>query len=464
MMGLMQRLFGRNKPIESGRESEDRIINVGRMARYFGLIAPDEVGRIVPKSLTLKDIKNMTASELLRTLISMSSDMDSAVTTWQSMVATKYELLPSDNRSREIIEGFIDRMELGGVFFETKLETAAYNRYVEGGLLAELYADENTGEYAGIALPPPFSLRYVEKIDPTHGRYYQIGQGISETDFTVLQDMANPNPLVEWAPTNKFPDKPYGRSQIASNIFGTVSLMEISNMIMDYVRGQARPGGVIGVPRAPLAAAGYQPDQITNIANSAEKKIREAMSSGDISQLITVPVEVLFETFTALGRSDVDASEVVVNMFAQQLRRGYKLPKSLFGGTGENSNALGAYGERVEWQAFNKLILPEREVISRVFKNLFRQVLRAEGSMGECGLGFDATDTELERIAAEKNKIEYEGYSVLIHDNVISPMEARKRIKMSNPQFKDLADEMEGEPFRMTTPAPMNPEGGSPDE
>lgn len=450
-MSFVRKLFGRNKKVESERVSEDRVINVGRMSRYFGLLAPDEVGRIVPKSLTLKDIKQMTASELLRTLISMSSDMDAAVTTFVAHCASKYSLKSSDDNAKMIIEDFIMTTELGDVPYETKIQTAFYNRYVEGGLLAELYADE-TGEFVDIALPPPFSLRYEEVIHPVHNRYYRVGQGTSSTDFKVLQDKANPNPLVEWAPTNKFPDRPYGRSQIASNIFGTVSLMEVANMVMDYVRGQARPGGVISVPRAPIAQAGYQPTEITKIAESAEEKIRKAMDSGDISQLITVPVEVIFETFTALGKSDVDASQVVVNMVSQQLRRGYKLPRALFGGTGERGSTLGDRAEETEWEAFDKIVQPERETVSKAFTNLHRQVLRSRGSMGEVELIFDPTDTKLERIRAEKFNIEYQGYSTLIKDRVISPMEARTQLKKTNPAFKDLADEMEGDPF-MATPA-----------
>ena len=456
-MSLMRKIFGRNKRVESERMSEDRVINVGRASRYFGLLAPDEVGRVIPKSLTLKEIKQMTASELLQTLISMSSDMDAAVVAFVSHCASKYSLKASDDNAKMIIEEFIRGSELGDVPYETKIQTAFYNRYVEGGLLAELYTDD-TGEFVDIALPPPFSLRYKEVIHPVHNRYYQVGQGTSSTDFKVLQDKANPNPLVEWAPTNKFPDKPYGRSQIASNIFGTVSLMEMSNMIMDYVRGQARPGGAISIPRATIGSAGYQPPEITKIANDAEKKISEAMSKGDISQLITVPVEVVFETFTALGRSDVDASEIVVNMISQQLRRGYKLPRALFGGTGERSNALGDRAEETEWEAFDKIVQPERATVSKAFTNLHRQVLRSRGSMGEVELVFDPTDTKLERIKAEKFNIEYEGYGTLIKNQIISPLEARMQVKKTNPAFKELPDEMEGEPMMQPQMQPPSEE------
>lgn len=451
-MGMMQKIFGRNKkprattPVESQRESYDEGIRIGRPSRYFGLLSPDEVGRVIPKSLTLAEIKNMSASQLLRSLISMSPDMDAAVTAFQTHVASQYRLKPDSDREGQIIQDFIDGTERGDVPFQVKFETAVYNRYVEGGLLAELYTDES-GEFVDIALPSTFSLRYREVQDPVHGKYYQVGQGDVAENFIVLQDKGNPNPLVEWAPTKKFPDKPFGRSQIASNIFGTVSIMEITNMIMDYARGQARPGGVVSVPRGPLAAAGYQPQQVSEIAKKASDKIEAALDKGDISQLITVPVEVMFETFTALGRSNLDAVEMIVHMLEQQLRRGYKLPRALYGGTGERGGSFGEYGERVEWMAFDRIVQPERGTIAEVFKNLFRQILRAAGNMGECGIEFDATDLELERIQAQKFNIEYEGYSRLIQDQVVSPLEIRETVRKTNRNLAELEDEMVGLPL-----------------
>lgn len=460
---IPKKLFGRNKSkdkIESARISEDNAINVGRQSRFFGLLSPDEVGRVIPKSLTLREIKNMTASQLLRTLISMSSDMDSAVVSWQSHVASVYRLDPTGDREQEIIENFIARTELGGEPFQAKLEGAAYNRYVEGGLLAELYADDETGEFVDIALPSPFSLRYNEVIDPTHGRYFQVGQGELPNNYRVLQDRANPNPLVEWAPTKKFPDKPFGRSMIASNIFGTVSIMELVNLIMEYVRGQAMPKGVVQIPRETLAKSGYTPSQITEIVNTASSRVEKALSESDWSQALTVATEVAYTVMGAMGRSDLDASEMIIEILEQSQRRGYKLPSAIYGGTGERRGSFGEYGERVEWQAFDRIVKPERDVISTAFTNLFRQVLRSEGSMGECGLLFDETDLELERIEAEKLNIEYEGYSVLIKDKVITPLEVRRVVKKTDKRFADLADEPEGD-FLETNPQPtgdQNPE------
>lgn len=448
LKSVAKSLFGRTpKKVESSRVSDDDPLYFHRQNRVFGLLSPDEVGKVIPKSLTLKEIKNMSASQLVRTIIGMSSDADAAVNAWQSHIASPYSLKASDTKSKTIIENLIKRMELGGTPFQSDLETAAYNRYVEGGLLAELYADDQTGEFVDIALPPPFSLRYRKRYSGTHNSYYQVGQGNIETDYKVLQDKENPNPLVEWAPTRKYPDKPFGRSQIASNIFGTVSILELVNMIMEYVRGQAFPKGVASIPRQPLAAMGYSPQQVTQIANEAREKVEKAISESDLSQALVTSTEVLYTIFGAMGRSNLDASEMIVHMFEQSLRRGYKLPRAIYGGTGERGGSFGEYGERVEWQAFDRLVKSERGVISSVYTNLFRVVLRDEGSMGECELMFDPTDLELERIQAEKSNIEFQGYSTLIKDQVVSPQEIRARVKQDDPRFADLEDEMVGEPM-----------------
>ena len=446
-----------------GRESVDelgRIRNRGSMTHIY----PTERGSWRYQRIDPSILSGGSVSEIINTCIQHSPEMSFAVDTYVRFTNSGHDFIPkkenrtdksteSDDQALNIVYDFVNTMESGDSTFSALLDQMVRSYYAEGGIASEIFFDEEGGEPLKIVNISPFTLSFRFQDSEVFNGYYQVGQYKTFDDFTVLQDIANPNPTFRYEPNNQVPGKPYGTSSVTPSIFGVLSTAKLMDMIIEYMQGQAFPKGLVSIDTDSMARAGFGADDITDAASEASAELERILSSTDATQSVVLSTPILYTLIGAMSRANINGAEMILEMLTQSQQRGLKLPRIIFGG--RRASALGDTEGRVEWHAFQKRLRSTRAVIESIITHFLTLVLRAAGNTSTIMLKLDDTDEEGMRISAERLAMDTDSLIALTAAGVISRQEARDQIIASNSRFEALPSELpaDAEPESVERPS-----------
>ena len=420
----------------------------------FPIITPDAKGKLKITDLEFKDIKNMSVERLISMLVNSSDTISAAVDIYQEYTVTDYQLIAENDRDKQIIEDFIQRLEESNESFNSILKRFAYGVYVEGAFCGELTYTDDGREAISIDYVSPFSMSVQQREHPVFGIYDVIGQqiGYGRQNFKVLQDKANPSPFFKYTPVKVQGDKALGQSSIAPALFGAYTLYDIIKTSVEYTKGLAFPTFVLYLKENEAEEVEYA--ERVRRANAATTEIRNVFANRkDVSQAVVISEELDSTQLGEMSRNRLDVVDMIVEIAERGQQRALKTPPALLPskqiGGGLNSDV-----NRVQWHAFMKRLMSGKHAIEKPFTDWFRTILRSEGSNGECKLHLVGEDEELRRIMAETLEIEVNTYDKLMERQVFFPEEMRKHLINTSPLLEGLDLEMPEEPDDDPQPEP----------
>lgn len=434
-MGIKQqvkRLFGRKKPTHQLQRQ-----SIGYKPQYqstMNVLSPDETGVWRFKRMDTAQLAYMPVHDILANFAANVAPVSFAVQTYTDSCVPDYEIV-GDDRARDAILELIGQDERGDATFLTKLRKAVYSIKVEGGLARELYYDDSGEVALGIGDLSVYDLRWRPIDGGEHGTIYEIFQYDERHQPVPLQSKLNPNPNFVYEPVNVQGNKPYGSSPIAAAIFSILSQMDLGELIKQYLRGQAAPAGIVSVPRAPIAQAGYEDtDEISNIVSQTTDLIDNLLQSGDATQTITVDTEVLYTTLGVLANANLAGLEIIDERLDKELQRALRMPEPVF--PSRKTGGLGSGEYRVQWQLWQQDLDATTNTIESVYNKLFTEYLRGEGISEDASLQIERVDIEGLRIRAEAAKMEAEAWDIRVNMGAFTPQQAFEYMIRSN---EDLA-------------------------
>lgn len=424
---------------ERGRESVDNPYEHWFDSAIAPRVKPGAVTRTLSlEPIKAKDILKRPVSEVIADFININSDLSFAVRSYIDFTISDFELDSENDKSRRRIENFISDMETGSESFLGFLKRVIYGVYVEGASSTELNWSRDKKRPISISYVPPFSLEFLRATDPEYGRYHKIVQYVAPnySKPVVLQDRANPNPYYRYTPVNLSGTNPYGESSVEPALWGVVGRSQLMGTLIGFIQGQITPKGVFSPDlRAILSASpnmNLTAPQILQFANEVAEVVKEAASSGDITQNMISSFPLLYQVVGAMTQgANFDPLPVLDRVFGYSIQMGARLPSILF--QPENlRSAIGDQKTRIDWTSFNDRCETTGNVVIADINKHFDLILLGDRSMPnahyepEVSLKIKRNDAEIRRMEAEALKLRMEAYQEVKGLGIFTDKEFRR--------------------------------------
>lgn len=401
---------------------------------------PGEVRQRAGYRLTYKDSQTMTVSNVIKMLLERSPEFKALNRAYNNFIVQDYILVPDedgDDSGVAIIEEFIDGMG-GKAKFLAVLRNIAYGMFVEGGSCSELINDLD-GRAKEIVWVSPWSLA-ADKLEDEEGEYWVIGQPTPNGQLDpILYDERNPNKYFKYIPTDQMGNDPFGSSRLSGIQASTIALNELLRLMVEYIQGRVFPKKVFQVDLQPLIDMGYEKEEIEQIAVKTEQLIKGILNSADITQDATLSAPIIATLVGGMERSNLDGSEMMVEIFERQIQRGSGLPRSLFA-TRRTESGWNQNESRIEWGAWDISVESDQVLISDPVTEYFTEILQQNNNQGGVSLKLINNDVEISRIHGEYFQLKVEAYTKLKALNLYTSEELRKKFGDSTKSTFDFSD------------------------
>jgi len=409
---ISRKLFGR-KPLEFGTNGRDSVVDPQRSTRgLLNIVRPDEKTKLFRMQQTrIKDVFNLPLADAIERLVEANEDIRSAVNIYRNRTIIDYKL-EGNPRSCAIVEDMIDGMEERGYDFRTFLRRLVYGIVVEGALCYEDIYSNDGRRLLKLEYVSPWTISFEKEQDPDLGEIDLIGQYINSR-FRPLQDPRVPDSTFTYAPWMPLGNKPYGSSQITPAVFNATMMSDLLVSLSEFIQGKILPKGVVSIDSRGLAEAGFEPDEIQEIANQATMAVRGQLDGTNVTQNLAIATQVFFTVIGQLERANIDGAEMIAEILERKIRRGLDIPSVLYGER-QRGSSLSDTEKRVGLQSFHGVTSTIRRFIENAINKSFRRYLIHVGNGGECSIVLDDTDPEITRIEAETEKIIAENFNTLM--------------------------------------------------
>ena len=391
---------------------------------------------------TIEQLKKERKPEnLLPILIKSVPLFATAMSLYKENINQGIEIVSEDGRTQDAVDEVKQSLEAHGRPLDTIIEEQIYAMQAEGGISYELNFEN--GNLIDIAYVSPYTLIFEQPEDDPFKRFRIKQKGKNGQEDKILYDPRDPNTIGEnqtffYRGINKEKGKPRGLSKFLSALRSAVQSLDVDNLFIQHLRGQAFPRGFLSPKIAELVGAEITGDELVSQIKDSVKKLKEQLDKAGPSESVISSIGFDFVLLGALSRANMNGGEIVIDQLLYNMQIALDLPDALL--PSRKTGVLGEQSGRTQWRRWQTSLRNSRDNLSSQLEPAFQVAVAQLGipyNTYPIEAIFDNTDHEGQRMESEALKLEAEGLQILVKNNIIDTGEARAVIAQYD-KFTDL--------------------------
>ncbi|MYF53657.1 MAG: hypothetical protein F4166_07600 [Gammaproteobacteria bacterium] len=397
---------------------------------------PHDEEYILTTTTTKNLLKERKPSTLIPKLIRAFPMFATAVSLYQQNINQGFDIDCEDTPTLEAAREVLDDLKTAGRPIDVIIEEQVFCMTAEGAISYEANFDDD-GKLVDMSYVSPQTLTFrvpKKSVDPL-GRYIILQKSRTRRsgDDVIVYDPQNPdlsgeNRFFFHRGVNTVQGKPRGVSMFVSAIRSALSSIEIDNMFIEYLRGQAFPKGFLSPKVAELVNAGFSDQRLITTIKEAVQALKAQMDKG-------------FELVMLgnLARARLDGATIVTDSVDVKIQIALDIPDTLL--PSRKAAVLGEQTGRVQWYRWQNSLRNKRNILSSQFEHTLQVAVARKGleyKKHPIYWIWDNTDRETRLYEAQAFREEMEAWKIGIETGIFHAHEARRIAISENSRFKDL--------------------------
>lgn len=391
-------------------------------------------------------LKEKKPSVLIPKLIRVFPLFSEALNLYKQNVNQGWDINCEDSRTLEICYEILDSLKQNNRDIDTIIEEQIYSLLAEGGVSFEnVYDDDRNLIDLSPVSPNSLTFRY-PKDDP-YKRYMIIQKGLTSADDVTLYDPRDP----EYSDENRFffyrgvntqQGKPRGISMFVSALMYALNSLEVDNMFIEHLRGQAFPRGFLSPKVADLIQSGITGQKLVNTIKDSVENLQKQLNTAGLSESVISSLGFEFVLLGALQRSNLDGGTIVSDNISYNVQVALDIPDTML--PSRKTQVLGEQSGRTQWTRWQNALQYLRKILGDQFEMAFQgAIYQRTGAFREHLIDFifDNSDRESRLYEAQAFREEMEAWEIGIRNGIFSREEARMTTIAENSRFKELDPE-----------------------
>ena len=437
----------------------------------FSVISYDDVDGEQP-ILTEKNIRELQKlrkpSELIPILIKSIPLFWDAMNAYKQNINQGVEITSPDTRTKEAIQMVLASLEANGNPLDEIIEDQIYCMKAEGGVSFELNFEND--ELIDMAYVSPYTIKFEKIEDDPFKRYRLMQKGRLRTEDVTVYDPTDPqfsgeNQFYFYRGVNKLEGRPRGLPIYTSAMRSAILSLDVDNLFVEHLRGQAFPRGFLSPQIEGLISAGITGDSLINNIKSSVDELKKKLDTAKPSESVISSIPFDFVVLGTLARSNLDGGEIVTDKLLYNMQVALDIPDNML--PSRKTGVLGEQSGRTQWRRWQTSLRNGRNALRSQIEPAMKVAVSKLGipyGSIELEAVFDNTDHEGMRMESEALKIEADGLKILLETGVIAVIEAREVISQYD-KFTNLeVGNIPPAPQRLPAPQEPIPEEPIPDE
>ena len=444
------------------RQTTDRPNRFGPFSNFTGREYTKATDKVDWKLTFLNEetLCNKSASEIVEILIHSSPDLSRARTDMQMLLNTGFSLttVEADDVAQGILDEALLTMEYLKEPMSVKLNKCISSMFLKGAIYTECIFNGPPAEqyFVDIRIVDPFRVAYRSVESEERGQYQQFGE-VRDNEFVPIE-----SDLVQYIPINPVDNHPLGIPMIGSAIFPIIFLMGVLKSLRQVIETQAWPQGLITIDAekyikgkfggAPDANSSLiKPNQIRAELTELTEDIENRFSNASKSEIFVYGAEVGYQIIGAMGKTNLDAVQMVKQVLDQWILRATKQYSLTFGLNDGNALSTNADQQSELLARQGDALQTELE---RPFNIHFTQILRNAGSLATPIFRLNRFNALVEEKRAQKQKIKTETLKMYLDMGVVTKQEVRNLLRDPDvlPDLSQLEPELPEELLAIEEP------------
>lgn len=280
-----------------------------------------------------------------------------------------------DKRGKDAIEAMLKTLSDNYGSINVVFGRLFLGAFIRGAFSAELVLDENGRDFADLATPDPYSIRFRKVNDPIRGKIFEPGQW--QGGRFVSLDIET----FDYIPIDPFPGNPYGRSPVQPAVFTALFLVGLLHDLRRVIAQQGYPRIDLSINMEKLiehmpADAKSDPEAAEQWVNAIITEVQSvyAKLEPDDAYIHTDVVEVNRPVGT-VDASSLGAIDGLIKALERMVTRGLKTMPLMMGTDEGNSET---HANR-QWEIHAASIKSIQSLCAEMLGRLFTLALQAQG-------------------------------------------------------------------------------------
>lgn len=419
------------------RQTTDRPSRFGPFSNFTGREYTQATDKVDWKLTFLNEetLCTKSASEIVEILIHSSPDLSRARTDMQMLLNTGFTLttVEADDAAQAILDESLLTMEYLKEPMSVKLNKCISSMFLKGAIYTECLFNGPPGAqyFVDIRIVDPFRIAYRTVESEERGQYEQFGE-VRDNEFVPIE-----SDLVQYIPINPVDNHPLGIPMIGSAIFPIIFLMGVLKSLRQVIETQAWPQGLITIDGEKYLKSKYgdslssnpgalKADEVKADLQNLTEDIENRFANASKSEIFIYGAEVGYQIIGAMGKTNLDAVEMVKQVLDQWILRATKQYSLTFGLNDGNALSTNADQQSELLARQGDALQTELE---RPFNIHFTQILRNAGSLATPIFKLNRFNALVEEKRAQKQKIKTETLKLYLEMRLVTQQEGRNILR-----------------------------------
>ena len=247
-----------------------------------------------------QEVLNRLSDDQVRDLIKRASpivakalaDYADAVSSSWTWTSDKTEGQHPDIPQQQLLEDFLNRLEVNGVGIEEIVSTAAREMFTHGGAFMELVIDEDGSTPVDLKVLSSATARFRKAYDEVRGEYYELGQDVGfigsnprlqaiggtptlAGTFVSFDD----DPTIQYKPIGRDANNPYGTPLLDPSVFHASLMAGFFDKFEQAINGYIWPNILLTIDPEVFA-------RISGVASSPELETKFRAAVQEIQESV----------------------------------------------------------------------------------------------------------------------------------------------------------------------------------